>query len=143
MLRFSVDLQGWKAWPDTYTVAYIMPFLEALIKANTVYLKANPGTPSILDPVSGVRYQRERGTEVWRDIPSILLHRGGDCEDLACALAAELRCKGLPARVVLTAITRQSGGRLFHVKVAVGSRRIDPSKMLGMKGEALCPITVV
>lgn len=143
MLRFSVDLQGWKAWPDYYTVAYIMPFLEAMIKANMVYLKANPGTPSILDPVSAVRYQRERGTEVWRDIPCILRHRCGDCEDLACALAAELRCKGLPARIVLTAIEKSTGGRLFHVKVAVGSKRLDPSKMLGMKGEALCLITVV
>ena len=136
-LRFSVDLAGWRAAPDHYTAAYIKPFLEAMCAANMLYIKTHPGTPSILDPIAGVRYQREKGSEIWKDIPSILRDRFADCEDLACARVAELRCGGFPARPILLVGARRSGpGRLFHVIVGFGNRREDPSKLLGMTGEA-------
>ncbi len=49
---------------------------------------------------SGLHYETEKGTEIWPDIPSLLMGtmgRGnypghwGDCEDLACYRVAELR----------------------------------------------------
>lgn len=138
---FQVDLLGWRSAPDHYTAAYIKPWLEALVQSNMVYLRENPQTPSILDPVAGIRYRRERDsqgnpTEIWRDIPRILRDRHGDCEDLACALVAELRVKRrLPAKVILKASPIRPGGRLFHIIAGVGRERIDPSKMLGMNGE--------
>lgn len=139
-LLFSVDLMGWRSAPDAYTAAYIKPWLEALVASNRIYLKEHPGTPSILDPIAGVRYRRERGvdgkpTEIWRDIPRILRDRHGDCEDLACALVAEMREKGLPAKVIIKASPVRPEGRLFHILAGVGRQRIDPSKMLGMNGE--------
>src|SRR5262249_45709634 len=43
---------------------------------------------------SGVRYQREVGTENWTDVARTLELGYGDCEDLACWRVAELRLQG-------------------------------------------------
>lgn len=80
---------------------------------------------------SGVRYQRENGTERWL-VPSQTLAAGrGDCEDLASWRAAELRVSGedpnARARVI------RSGPRTWHAIVERGDGRLeDPSRELGM-----------
>ena len=65
--------------------------LEALCKINEGHLAERPYPPLY---ESGVRYQREDGTEEWLDIPTIIEAGWGDCEDLACWRVAELRKQG-------------------------------------------------
>lgn len=104
--------------------------LEGLVAANAVIL-ARAGTVRRLY-ASGVRYQRERGTEDWRTIPQVLRAGRGDCEDLAAWRAAELRVYDAePAR----AIVRRSGPKTLHAVVVRADGRIeDPARRLGMKG---------
>lgn len=68
--------------------------MEALCKINQGHLKTGK-FPALYK--SGVRYQREDGTEEWLDIPNIVDAGWGDCEDLACWRVAELRNQGVKA----------------------------------------------
>lgn len=88
--------------------------------------------PSIY--AGGVEYRREVG-EVWRHIADVLREGWGDCEDLACALAGELRAKGdARARVVV----KRTGPRMTHALVRHGNGKLeDPSRKLGMGRERL------
>ncbi|NIP95456.1 MAG: hypothetical protein GWO24_19240 [Akkermansiaceae bacterium] len=80
---------------------------------------------------SGVRYRRDpAGQEPWRTIPEILERKGGDCEDLACWYAAELRMRGIRAH----AVPQTRDGNMWHIVVRLPDGRIvDPSKALGME----------
>jgi len=100
---------------------------------NLDWLRQHPETPRLY--VSGVRYQREPdGLERWQSIPELLASKRGDCEDLACALAAERRFYDrIPARAV--ARGRHQGDHvLYHVVVQYPDGRLeDPSRRLGMR----------
>lgn len=81
---------------------------------------------------SGIRYQRERGTENWL-MPSEALMAGvSDCEDLAAYRVGELRAHGIDpgARIVV----EQTGPRTMHaiVQRSDGTQE-DPSAALGMR----------
>ncbi len=107
--------------------------LEALTLLNVDYLRWFPETPNLYD--SGVFYKREpRGEEKWTDIPVTLARGFGDCEDLACWLAAEYRVRrGLHAVPVFTWRKMANGGTLYHILTKLPSGEIlDPSKRLGM-----------
>lgn len=84
---------------------------------------------------SGVRYERERGTERWL-LPSQVLGqhrrgRGSDCEDLAAWRAAECRVSGEDPDA--RAVVRRSGPRTWHALVEHGDGTLeDPSRILGM-----------
>ena len=127
--------------------------LEALCKINDGHL-AERAYPPLYE--SGVRYQRELGTEEWLDIPSIIEARWGDCEDLACWRVAELRRQGHHAGPYVRyrsldgvfhyhalvmryrrVLARGPKGRL--VERFVPDKVEDPSKKLGM-GSATDPI---
>lgn len=107
--------------------------LAALVIANIEFLKLHPRTPLLYQ--SGVRYQSEPpGQEEWQDIPTILQHGVGDCEDLASWLVAEYRIRrGVRAKIAIT--HRQRGGMLrYHVLCELPGGRIeDPSAKLGMR----------
>ena len=81
---------------------------------------------------SGVRYAREqrvggRVREDWQDVRHLYKRKRGDCEDLACALAAELPgARAVPVR--------SSVGWHIIVRLADG-RYVDPSRALGMNGD--------
>ena len=92
------------------------------------------GVPPLYE--SGVVYRREdrrkrKGLlsfERWQTAPICLKSGAGDCEDLACWRAAELRLKGYE---VLALPIRSSLG--YHIIVKWPDGRIeDPSKRLGM-----------
>src|SRR5512138_415754 len=107
--------------------------LEALCKVNEGRLAERPYPPLY---ESGVRYQREVGTEEWLDIPSIIEAGWGDCEDLACWRVAELRAQGVKASPY--ARWRQVDG-VYHYHAMVkrfgpGNKTSleDPSRRLGM-----------
>lgn len=108
-------------------------FLEALMQHNVIFLREHPGTPRLYQ--SGVRYRIETTTEHWQDIPTIIERRSGDCEDLSCWRAAELRASGINAHPYLK--WRQSDGRkIYHAVVKLPDGRIeDPSLTLGMHGK--------
>lgn len=121
------------AMRPTLTVQADVQALQALADLQLLLcqrdLAANPQAPLY---GSGVRYRRETvGAESWQ-LPSETARLGyGDCEDLACWRAAELRQQGERARVLV----KQVKPRLFHVVVLRQDGTIeDPSKRLGMKG---------
>lgn len=75
-----------------------------------------------------------RGVEIFRDIPRIMEHGGGDCDNLSCWRVAELVVAGVSAKPYL--VGRQQGSRtIYHAKCwwPDGSDE-DPSIILGMGG---------
>lgn len=104
--------------------------LSALVRVNILYLKQRPETPKVYD--SGVKYQFE-SDEDWLSVPEILARRNGDCEDLACWRTAELRLRGVPAIPFISSKPRVGGGTLYHIRVKIGDKIEDPSKLLGMR----------
>lgn len=113
--------------------------LEALTKINVGWLISNPQTPYLYE--SGVLYEHEvPGRENWQDVPTTLLNGVGDCEDLACWRAAELRAvAGINAKPFLKFTRGPDGMNLYHVVVQLPNGMYeDPSRSLGMNGH---PIT--
>jgi len=111
----------------------ILLLLKALVDINMDWLQRYPQTPSIYK--SGVKYQREEGTEEWKSIPVLLKEKFGDCEDLGAWRAAELRVKGIDAKPYLK-YHRKGNFYLYHVVVQWPDGRIeDPSRALGMTGD--------
>lgn len=113
--------------------------LELLVRVNEWQLArfALEGRRVPLLYQSGVRYQAEPpGEEEWLDIPTLYKQGFGDCEDLGCARAAELRHYwGIPA---VCCIKHKLIGpiTLVHVQVLHPDGTVeDPSRNLGMKGE--------
>lgn len=120
--------------------------LEVLTQLNELTLSHNPQVPRLYQ--SGVRYAREsRLMREGREVPALdpvsgtteerfnhlsrVLEIGaGDCDDLACWLAAERRVRdGIAARAVPVRTARGA----FHVVVMwPDGTREDPSAELGM-----------
>ena len=75
------------------------------------------------------------GGEHFREIPRIIEHGGGDCDNVASWRAAELRELGVNAKPYITWRQRPDGGTTYHVIVRWpdGSSE-DPSLLLGMGG---------
>jgi hypothetical protein len=107
--------------------------LRALTLIDVSYLVSHPSAPGIYD--SGVRYEEEPpGQEDWQDIPTCLILRVGDCEDLSCWRAAELRVRHREnAWPIFRHQVRPNGSYLYHILVRRADGRIeDPSRILGM-----------
>ncbi|TXH50455.1 MAG: hypothetical protein E6Q97_20495 [Desulfurellales bacterium] len=134
-------------------------WLDALVETNVLVMREakERGTP--LPPLysSGVVYREEpKGVEEWLDCLEIVRRGFDDCEGLGCFRAAELRVQGLTnARAVwkywqnpvslsqtyhiVTHYAPPIGGFKFpeHAKpIGNGIYEEDPSKVLGMSGEA-------
>lgn len=93
----------------------LLILLNAASKINERILTEYPTMPRIYD--SGVLYQQEKdGKERWKDLPSILADRGGDCEDLSTARCAELRRGGIRAHPWLSWI-KEGARYIYHVRV--------------------------
>lgn len=84
---FAIDLfNGPRDREASHKVLNIL--LKALVDTDIEYLKDNPQTPSIYQ--SGVRYVEEQsGVEDWRDIPTCLRIRQGDCLPLSTLVMHE------------------------------------------------------
>lgn len=95
-------------WDQVWSQMRMLWMMEALCRVNQTHLRqfnefknrglVEHGYPSVYR--SGLHYETEKGTEIWPDIPSLLMgtmgkgvYPGpwGDCEDLACYRVAELR----------------------------------------------------
>ena len=105
-------------------------WLEALVLSNVQFLEDQPNFPRLY--AAGVVYKPEGSPEIWRDIPTCARDGWGDCDDLACWLAAELRFHHKRRALV----SLRNGGRpgLVHAVVIDADTGImnDPSKVLGM-----------
>lgn len=108
--------------------------LECLVNLDEMHLRTHPRTPGLYE--SGVVYREEPpGAEDWQDIPTTLAMECGDCEDLACWRAAELRVRrGVRAVADFTRETQADGTVLYHIVVRLPDGSIeDPSRLLGMR----------
>jgi len=114
--------------------ATLRAMLLSLMHLDMLYLRAHPEVPPLFK--SGVRYAEEPpGQEDWQDIPTTLKLGWGDCEDLACWRAAELRVRhNIQAEPTFIWKLRPNGGYLYHILVKYPDGRIeDPSRTLGMR----------
>lgn len=128
----------------------VLVLLEALTLCNQFYLAEHPDAPLMYQ--AGIKYKipAQFGTssgeggvpgyrgEVFRDIPRIIENGGGDCDNVACWRAAEIRHRlGIGAKPYITWRKRADGGTTYHVIVLWpdGSSE-DPSLLLGMGGES-------
>lgn len=108
--------------------------LEGLVRTNMVQMRGG-GLPPLYGGT--IRYVAERprrrgmrAPERWQTAIEVARTGRGDCEDLAAYAAAQLRLKGVPARVRV----RRTGRRLWHAVVRTPRGWIDPSRRLGMRG---------
>lgn len=118
---------------DLRNATEIAGALEALTRINVGQLRGGMAWPGIY--ASGARYARETPGDVerWQSIRDLASSGAGDCEDLACARAAEIRVSGRKARAI---VVRVPSG--YHAVVQHWNGRIeDPSARLGMLGEGV------
>ena len=95
-------------WDQVWSQMRMLWLLEGLCRVNQTHLRqfdefrarglVEHGYPTLYR--SGLHYETEKGTEIWPDIPYMLMGTMGrgiypgawaDCEDLACYRTAELR----------------------------------------------------
>lgn len=111
--------------------------LKLLYDLDVDFLREYPSTPPLYDWRSNgapIVYREEpRGEEKWKDIPTIYSDGFGDCEDLACARAAELTMGGISS--VPFSVLRQYGNiGVYHILVRRSDGYTeDPSYALGMR----------
>lgn len=106
--------------------------LSGLVKVNVDQLRAGlvpMPSPGLLS--GALRYIRADRTEHWKTLGEVWRDGGGDCEDLAAAVAAERTVLGMPSSV---AIIRRPGSRVMHAVVRDDTTRgyLDPSVTGGM-----------
>lgn len=135
--RFALNVLQGNADPKEKVLAEraLNHMLLALQRMDEDYLRAYPQTPRIYQ--SGIHYMEEPpGQEEWQDVATIRRMGYGDCEDLACWLAAERVVKdGVPAQAVFMNMgKRPDGATLYHIVVRhPDGRTEDPSRVLGMR----------
>ena len=121
--------------PLTDAPGYFEDLCEGVVRCNVRWLKeqAAAGYPVPTIRRAGVRYKTER-REAFLCIPAVLMRGWGDCDDLACWWAAELRYTGKDKRAKVYVRKSRSGvpGR-YHAVVQRSDGTIDdPSIWLGM-----------
>mgnify|MGYP000612016790 CR=1 FL=1 len=139
-VRRSRDCEQWRLYMPRFGGAELPILLACLVEMNEAELRqmiAEGASPESIPNVykSGVRYQREpRGCEIWRTIRRLYLILRGDCEDIACALAAWLRViEHEAANAVFRARKMAAGWLLYHILTQRASGRIeDACVALGM-----------
>lgn len=109
MPKIEFRLQMFRGdWDQIWSQMRLLWMMEGLCRVNQTHIRQMDAFkqrgliakvyPSVYR--SGLHYETEKGTEIWPDIPSLLMgtmgkgiYPGiwGDCEDLACYRVAELR----------------------------------------------------
>ena len=107
-----------------------MGIFTGFVFALMIYMVINPQKINAQDIVL---YEIEKG-EQFRDIPTIIEDKFGDCDCLACWRVAELQDIGIAARPYIK--WRREGDRwIYHAVVWLPNGKIeDPSMALGMGG---------
>lgn len=125
--------------PRPASRARMLPALEALTSLNEELAEEHEQeTGTAVRPLysTGVRYKAEPpGVEDWDSFRIVYPRGWGDCEDLACIRAAELRRAGEPSARADTyrSRVRPDGTAVWHAVVVRGDGTLeDPSALLGM-----------
>jgi len=134
------ELRMFDLLPVQQRVHVLHGLLEALIFANQVWLRANPGTPELYRV--GPKYKikaRPFDIDRWQDIPQTMALNEGDCKDFSAWRIAEMRNRLIPdvAPFIKVNIIPDPSGRTqglicYHVQVRQGLSIEDPSVLLGM-----------
>jgi hypothetical protein len=137
MRGFTIRLEtaGFGKDPEEYA-EFVRNGLRNLIMANTWAYRHDLTLPSVY--AAGVEYRREPpGHEQFCDVTAVLSRGFGDCEDLACAVAAwRVVRTGENARPNITWKPLSPRHWLYHITVLRGDgSREDPSLALGMGNE--------
>lgn len=106
--------------------------LEAMVNVARAELRTNKLPPLYR---AGVVYQREEGTEIWKDPIHVYQDGNGDCEDLSIWRCAELRNNHKKCQPFIRfRIDPVDKMYIYHVMVMRnGGVLEDPSRVLGMK----------
>lgn len=137
MRGFTIRLEspGFGSDPTAYA-EFVRNGLRNLTMANLYAYRSDPLLPGVYD--AGVEYRREPpGNEQFKDVVAVLRDKHGDCEDLACAVAAWRTIRtGELCSPTVTWKPLGPGRWLYHITVmrADGTRE-DPSRQLGMNHE--------
>ena len=127
-ITFVLELGGGQETLEVVQIA-----VAALFQADVAWLRRHPDAPRLRD--ARIPYVAEpRGEERFQDVVATIRRGRGDCEDLACWLAAEMVVRdGIQARPEVWWRKGPAGDDLFHVVVRLpdGSLR-DPSREAGM-----------
>lgn len=109
---------------------YLVDLAQLESGIRPIFAHLQPGSGRRWGVARRLRYNRKDFGEVWQTIRDIWRNGGGDCEDLAAAVAAEFTFKGIPARPVI----RRVRPGLAHAIVQILStgQLVDPSKIGGM-----------
>lgn len=109
----------------------VLWLLEALTQINVLWIRDHPETPALYE--SSVIYKPDPiGLELWQDIPTLLERGTGDCDDLACYRAGELRAAGINVRPYLK-WRAEPTGYIYHAVLMWPDGRVeDPSLAMGM-----------
>jgi len=112
-----------------------IPEAEAFLQGGLIGLdlyQLSQGTPGISKALHDgrVRYNRLDRREHWMSLREIWSRGFGDCEDLACAVAAERTFNGLPSRLVIYRV--RPGLAHAVVEDLRTGRLLDPSRTGGM-----------
>lgn len=126
-----------RPYAATFQIAHLSDhalasMLDALFSIDCEQV-ANPKLPLIY--FSGVKYfDPGNRDDPWCDAYSTYHAGEGDCEDLACWRAAELRVRfGIAATPCFVRRTYPDGKQKIHIFVKLpGGRYEDPSRILGM-----------
>jgi hypothetical protein len=103
------------------------------------YMRDKGAPPSVMEAFKSMADQLGAG-EHFREIPRIIEHGGGDCDNVAAWRCAELREHGIDAKPYITWRKRPDGGTTYHVVVLwPDGTHEDPSLLLGMGGAAREP----
>ena len=130
-----LDTPGFGSNPAQYA-EFVRNGLRDLTMANLYAYHSDPLLPGPYE--AGVEYRREPpGNEQFKDVCAVLNDGYGDCEDLACAVAAWRTVRN--GELCTPFITWQSSGPnhwQYHITVlrADGTRE-DPSRETGMNRE--------
>lgn len=114
-------------------LAYVA-LLDALT-AIDVWTRMRWSFPPLLSHAASVQYHPEPpGSEVWASTAALFLRGKGDCEDLACDVAATYQLDGIAARAMLQLEELRPTADMWHVVVELPDGSIeDPSAALGMR----------
>lgn len=119
--------------------ALLLPALTAINVGQLATLAASGApVPSLIEDLRAghIRYIRKDEGEEWRSLREIYRRGGGDCEDLAAGVAAELQFWGFEAEAFPY---QTSIPGLAHVVVwaAFSPTILDPSRLGGMGSNAV------
>lgn len=122
------------AYTDDMAMAALTGLSEGAVRANMVWFNVVGGEAPCCLSSAGVRYIRPKGCGLEHPCQTvigaaeILEVKEATCIDICCYIAAQLRLRGFPARVVFTNMLDSNGKKMagmYHALVETSDGIID------------------